>query len=134
MFDWVLNTPLASRGCVSYLVMSMIMAKLASCDQVIFKALCIFFQYVCICCVKLETEFTEIIHSWQKNETTCLNERTFFSYTLFICYFFSFQHKFYLNTNTYNYHGHGSTLGCSDCSNPDESNHLAIMIVIMQLQ
>ena len=37
MFDWVLNTPLASLGCVSYLTVSIITATLASCDQVIFE-------------------------------------------------------------------------------------------------
>ena len=37
MFDWVQNTPLASLGCVSYLAISMIIAILASCDQVIFE-------------------------------------------------------------------------------------------------
>ena len=37
MFDWVLNTPLAFPGCVSYLAISMIIATLAGCDQVIFE-------------------------------------------------------------------------------------------------
>ena len=36
MFDWVLKTLLASLGCVRYLAISIIMATLASCDQVIF--------------------------------------------------------------------------------------------------
>ena len=35
--------------------------------------------------------------------------------------FFSFQHKLHQSTNTYNYHGNGSTVGRSGCSNPDES-------------
>ena len=35
-------TPLASLGCVSYLAISMIIATLASCDQVIFEV-----QFVC---------------------------------------------------------------------------------------
>ena len=76
---------------------------------------------VCVCFVKLKTEFREIIHSWQISEFTCLNERIFFSYTLFICYLFSFQHKIYQSTNTYNYHGGGSTVGRSGCRKPDES-------------
>ena len=40
---------------------------------------------------------------------------------LFICYFFSFQHKLHQSINTYNYHGNGGTLGRSGCNNPDES-------------
>ena len=42
MFDWVLNTPLASLGCVSYLAISMVIATLASCDQVILKSVCMY--------------------------------------------------------------------------------------------
>ena len=38
-----------------------------------------------------------------------------------MCYFSSFQHKLHQSTNTYNFHGSGSTVGCSGCSNPDES-------------
>ena len=37
MFDLVLNTPLASLGCIGYLAISMIIATLASGDQVIFE-------------------------------------------------------------------------------------------------
>ena len=70
--------------------------------------------------VKLEKEFREIIHYWENNEITCLNERTFFSYTLSKGYFFSFQHKLHQSTNMYNFHGSGSTVDCSGCSNPDE--------------
>ena len=81
-------TPLASLGCVSYLAISMIIATLASCDQVIFEVnLCVLFKYVCVCFVKLETEFREIRHSWQINEITCLNEKIFFRCTLFIGFF-----------------------------------------------
>ena len=122
----------SNECCVSYLAISMIMATLASCDQVIFKiSLYVLFQCVCVCFVKLETEFREIIHSWQINEITCLNERIFFSYTLFICHIFSFQHKLYQSTNrTYNYHGNGNTVGRNVCSNPDESFGY-IMIVMM---
>ena len=47
--------------------------------------------------------------------------KEFCSYTLFMCYFFSFQHKPNQITNMYNYHGNGSTLGRSGSSNPDES-------------
>ena len=61
------------------------------------------------------------MHSWQISEITCQNERIFFRYTLFMCYFSSFQHKLHQSTNTYNFHGSGSTVGCSGCSNPDES-------------
>ena len=126
MFDWVLTTLLASFGCVSYLAISMILATLANCDQVIFQiSLYAFFQYVCVYFVKLETEFREIIHSWHINEITCLNE-IFFSYTSFIV-FFSLQHKLYQSTNTYIYHGIGSNLGRSGNSNPDENS--AIMII-----
>ena len=82
----------SNECCVSYLAISMIMATLASCDQVIFEVrLYVLFQYVCVCFVKRETEFREIIHSWQINEITCLNERIFFSYTLFICHIFCFS-------------------------------------------
>ena len=35
--------------------------------------------------------------------------------------FFSLQHKLHQSTNTHNYHGNGSTVGRSGCSNPDES-------------
>ena len=136
MFNWVLDTPLALLCCVSYLALSMVMAALASCGQVIFKiSLYVLFQYVCVYFVKLETEFREIIHSWQINEIICLNERIFYSYiiyALFICYFFSFQHKLHQSTNsTYNYHGNGNTVGRKGCSNPDESFGY-IMIVVMQ--
>ena len=41
--------------------------------------------------------------------------------TEFIGYFFSFQYKLHQSTNTYDYHGNGSTVGRSGCSNPDES-------------
>ena len=34
--------------------------------------------------------------------------------------FFSFQHKLHQSTNMYNFHGSGSTVDCSGCSNPDE--------------
>ena len=68
----------------------------------------------------LETEFREITHSWQINDIVCLSKRIFFSYTLFICFFFC-QHKLHQSTSTYNYHGNGSTVGRSGCSNPDES-------------
>ena len=37
MVNGVLNTPLTSLGCVSYLAISMIVAALASCDEVIFE-------------------------------------------------------------------------------------------------
>ena len=37
MFGWVLNTPLAALGFFSYLAISIIIAALASCDQVIFE-------------------------------------------------------------------------------------------------
>ena len=67
----------------------MIIATLASCNQVIFEiSWYVPFQYVIVCFVKLETEFGEIIHSWQINEITCLNERIFFSYILFVDDFF----------------------------------------------
>ena len=78
-------TPLVSLDWVSYVGISMIIATLASCDQVIFEVnLCVLFKYVCVCFVKLETEFREIRHSWQINEITCLNEKIFFRCTLFI--------------------------------------------------
>ena len=65
----------------------MIIAALASCDQVIFEVnLCVLFKYVCVCFVKLETEFREIRHSWQINEITCLNEKIFFRRTLFLVF------------------------------------------------
>ena len=35
--------------------------------------------------------------------------------------FFSFQHKLHQSTNIYDYHGNGSTVGRSGCSNLDES-------------
>ena len=112
MFDWVPNTPLASLGCVSYLAISMIIATLASCDQVIFEiSLYVLSQYVRVCFVKLKTEFREIRHSWQINEITCLNERIFFSCSLFSVFFCLFQHKLHQSTNTYNYHGNGSIVG-----------------------
>ena len=121
MFDWVLTTLLASFGCVSYLAISMILATLASCDQVIFQiSLYAFFQYVCVYFVKLETEFREIIHSWQINEITCLNDTSFIA-------FLSLQRKLHQSTNTYIYHGIGSNLGRSSNSNPDENS--AIMII-----
>ena len=69
---------------------------------------------------KLETEFTNITHSWEINEIACLNERIFSSYTLFI-WFFSFQHKLHQSPNTYNDHGNGSRVGLSGCSDCDES-------------
>ena len=48
--------------------------------------------------------------------------KEYFSVILFIhMLFFSFQHKLHQSTNTHNYHGNGSTLGRSGCSNPDES-------------
>ena len=128
-------TPLAPLGWVSYLAISMIIATLASCDQVIFEVnLCVLFKYVCVCFVKLETEFREIRHSWQINEITCLNEKIFFRRTLFIvfcCCFF--QYKLHKSTNTYNYHGNASTVGRSVCSDPDESfgnydiNHVVVV-------
>ena len=37
MSGWVLNTPLAALGFFSYLAISIIIATLASCDQVIFE-------------------------------------------------------------------------------------------------
>ena len=44
------------------------------------KSVCMYFfiffffsLYVCVCFVKLKTEFRDIIHSWQINEITCLN-------------------------------------------------------------
>ena len=62
----------------------MIIATLASCDQVIFEVnLYVLFKYACICFVKVETEFGEIRYSWQINEITCLNEKIFFRFTLF---------------------------------------------------
>ena len=65
------------------------LATLASCDQVIFEiSLYVLSQYVRVCFVKLKTEFREIRHSWQINEITRLNERIFFSCTLFIGVFF----------------------------------------------
>ena len=42
-----------------------------------------------------------------------------YSYVFFVC--FLFQHKLYQSTNTFNYHGNGSTVGRSGCSNTDES-------------
>ena len=128
MFDWVLTTLLASFGCVSYLAISMILATLASCDQVIFEiSLHAFFQYVCVYFVKLETAFRGIIHSWQINEITCLNE-IFFSHTSFIA-FFSLQYKLHQSTNTYIYHGIGSNLGRSSNSNPDENSTIMIIYI-----
>ena len=92
MFDWVLNTPLASLGCVRYLAVSIITATLASCAQVVLEiSFFVHFWYVYVCFVKSKTKFREIIHSWQINEITCLNERILFSYTLFIGYFFRFS-------------------------------------------
>ena len=94
MFDWVLNNPLASLYCVSYLAISMIIATLASCDQIIFEiSLYVFFQYVWVSFVKLETEFTEIIHSQQINEITCLSDRILTSVILYsqVCFFFHFS-------------------------------------------
>ena len=70
--------------------------------------------------LKLETEFREMIHSWQINKIARLSERIFSSYTLFM-FFFSFQHKLHQSIKTYNYHGNGSTVGRSGCSNLDES-------------
>ena len=82
-------TLLVSLGCVSYLAISIIIATLASCDQIIFEVnLYVLFKYVCVCFVKLKTEFREIRHSWQINEITRLNERIFFSCTLFRGVFF----------------------------------------------
>ena len=49
-------TPLAALGCVSYLAISMIIATLASCDQVIFRAhfVCTFLVYLRpLCLIKL---------------------------------------------------------------------------------
>ena len=43
---------------------------------------------VCLCFLKLKTKFREIRNSWQFNEITRLNERIFFSCTLFIGGFF----------------------------------------------
>ena len=128
MFDWVLNTPLASLGYVSYLAISTIIAILPSCDQVIFEIdLYVLFKYVCVCSVKLETEFREIIHSWQINDIASLCERIFFSFTLFIGYFFLFQHNIHQSTITYNYDGNDTTVDRSGCSNPDE--HSAIIMI-----
>ena len=93
MFDWALNTPLTSLGYINYLAISMIIATLASYDQVIFEiSSYVLFQCACVCFVKFETEFREIIHSRSLqvtclNEITCLNERIFFSYILFIFFF-----------------------------------------------
>ena len=44
MFDLVLNTPQVSLVCVSYLAISMTIATLAGCDQVIFDVsfICVF--------------------------------------------------------------------------------------------
>ena len=98
------------------------LATLASCDQVIFEiSLYVLSQYVRVCFVKLKTEFREIRHSWQINEITRLNERIFFSCTL-LGFFCLYQHKLYQSTtNTFNYHGNGSTVDLSVCSDPDES-------------
>ena len=74
-------------------------------------------RYVC----PQYVSFTPSIDSWQISEITCLNEKIFFSYTLFICYSFSFQHKLHQSTNMYNYHGNGSAVSRSGCSNLDES-------------
>ena len=54
-------------------------------------------------------------------EITCLNEGMFFSYTLFICYFFLFQHKLHQKINAYNCRESGSAVGRSGCSSLDES-------------
>ena len=98
------------------------LATLASCDQVIFEiSLYVLSQYVRVCFVKLKTEFREIRHSWQINEITRLNERIFFSRTLFIGFFCLFQHKLHQSTNTFNCHGNDSTVDRSVCSDPDES-------------
>ena len=117
-------TLLVSVGCVSYLALSIIIATLASCDQIIFEVnLYVLFKYVCVCFVKLKTEFREIRHSWQINEITCLNEKIFFCCTLFIGFFcWLFQYKLHQSTNMYNCHGNNaSTLGRSVCSDLDES-------------
>ena len=79
--------------------------------------------------MKLETEFRKIIHSWQINDITCLNEGISFIYTFFIGYFFSFQFKLHQNSNTYNYHGNSSAVGGSGCSDLDK--HSAVMISVM---
>ena len=80
-------------------------------------------QFVCtflVCLHLLWLEFREITHSWQINEITCVMKEYFsvilYSYVIF----FSFQNKLHQGTNTYNYHGYGSTVGRSDWSNSDE--------------
>ena len=122
MFDWVLNTHVAFLGCFSYRAMSVIIATSASCDQVIFEiSLHMFFQYACVCFAKLKTEFRKITHSWQIKEITCLNERIFSVLLYLQVCFCLFLQKPHQSTNTYIYHGKGSTVGRRVCSNPDES-------------
>ena len=53
-----------------------------------------------MCFAKLETEVRKIILSRQFDEISCLNERIFSSYTLFIGVFL-FQHKLHQSTNMY---------------------------------
>ena len=48
-------------------------------------------QWLLLYFVKLETEFREVIHSWQINEITCMHKRIFSSYNLFIGVFFRFS-------------------------------------------
>ena len=142
MFDWALNTPLVFPGYVSYLGISMIMATLDSCDQVIFKiSLYVLFQYVCVCFVNLQAKFRQIVHSCQNSEITCLIHSVSFrfiqEYFSVIVYsyviFFSFQHKHHQSTNAYNCRGSGS-IGRSGFSNLDgsfsyyDNNHVVAVI------
>ena len=50
----------------------------------------------------------------------CSTDMFFFVFC-FVLFFYSFQDKLHQSTNTYNYHGNGSKVGRSGCSNPDES-------------
>ena len=44
-------------------------------------------------------------------------------FVFFVCLFVClFQHKLHQSTNTFTYHGNGSTVGRSGCSNTDESH------------
>ena len=104
----------------------MIIATLASCDRSFSKSvrMSLFSMSTsALSSLKKNLEKSSQINgkSWQINEITYLNELIFFRYTLFIGYFFSFQHKLHQSTNMYNYHGNGSRVGCSDCSDLDES-------------
>ena len=59
MFDWVLNRLQASLVCVSYLVISMTVATLASCDMSFLKSV----LYTFLVCLLLEAAFADVFQS-----------------------------------------------------------------------